>query len=79
MRPVPASPRDILRGLEVHDAKGIVIGKVETVGKDFARVTGPGGSVEVEFSSFAKNKNGLLINMPKSKIDALMVRGHPAP
>jgi hypothetical protein len=79
MRPVPASPRDILRGLEVHDAKGIVIGKVETVGKDFARVTGPVGSVEVEFSSFAKNKNGLLINMPKSKIDALMVRRHPAP
>jgi hypothetical protein len=79
MRPVPASPRDILQGLEVRDAKGLVIGKVETVDKDFSRVTSPVGSVEVEFSSFAKNKNGLLIDMPKSKIEALMVRGHPAP
>ena len=37
-----------------------------------------GKSVEVDFTSFAKNKNGLLINMPKSKIDVLMARGHPA-
>jgi hypothetical protein len=37
------------------------------------------GSVEVDFSSVAKNKYGLLINMPKSEIDAMMTRGHPAP
>ncbi len=79
MRPVPASPKDIVQGLEVHDAKGLVIGKVEAVGKSFATVTSAIGSVEVDFTSFAKNKKGLLINMPKSKIEGLMARGHPAP
>ncbi|TCP99185.1 hypothetical protein C8J46_10371 [Sphingomonas sp. PP-F2F-A104-K0414] len=79
MRPVPVSPGDIVQGLEVHDAKGLVIGKVGTVGTGFATVTSTIGSVEVDFPSFAKNKNGLLINIPKSKIDALMARSHPAP
>ena len=79
MRPVPVSPKDIVQGLEVRDAKGLVIGKVDTVGKGFATVASALGRVEVDFSSFAKNKNGLLINMPKSKIDALMARRHPAP
>lgn len=79
MRPVPVLPGEIVQGLEVHDAKGLVIGKVGTVGKGFATVTSAIGSVEVDFPSFAKNRNGLLINMPKSTIDALMVRGRPAP
>ncbi|RYG87677.1 MAG: hypothetical protein EON59_06750 [Alphaproteobacteria bacterium] len=79
MRPVPVSTKDMVQGLEVRDAKGLVIGKVETIGKGFATVVSEIGRVEVDFSSFAKNKNGLLINMPKSKIDALMTRGHPAP
>ncbi len=78
-RPVPTLPGEIMQGLEVHDAKGLVIGKVESVGKSFATVTSAIGSVEVDFTSFAKNKSGLLINMPKSKIDVLMARGHPAP
>jgi len=68
-----------VQGLEVHDEKGLVIGKVETVGKGFATVVSAIGSVEVDFSSVAKNKYGLLINMPKSEIDAMMTRGHPAP
>jgi hypothetical protein len=78
-RPAPVSPRDIVQGLEVHDEKGLVIGKVETVGKGFATVVSAIGSVEVDFSSVAKNKYGLLINMPKSEIDAMMTRGRPAP
>ncbi len=79
MRPVPALPREIVRGLEVHDSKGLVIGTVGTVGQSFAVVSSAVGSVEVDFTSFAKNKNGLLINLPKSKIDVMMARGHPAP
>ena len=79
IRPVPALPTDIVQGLEVHDSKGLVIGKVGAVGKSFATVTSTIGSVEVDFTSFAKNRNGLLINMPKRKIDVLMARGHPAP
>jgi len=41
-------------------------------------VTSAIGSVEVDFPSFAKNKNGLLINLPKSKLDGMMAHGHPA-
>ena len=79
IRAVPASPKDIVQGLEVHDEKGLLVGRIETVGKGFATVASAVGSVEVDFSSVAKNKNGLLINMPKSKIDALMTPAHPAP
>lgn len=78
-RPVPVSPSEILQGLDVRDAKGTVIGQVGTVGKSFAIVTSAIGKVEVDFTSFAKNKNGLLINMRKSDIDVLMARNHPAP
>jgi hypothetical protein len=79
MRPVPALPKEIVQGMEVHDSKGLVIGKVGTVGASFAIVTSEIGRVEVDFTSFAKNKNGLLINLPKSKIDVMMARSHPAP
>ena len=77
LRPVPASPRDILQGLDVHDSKGLVVGAVARLGSGFAVVTGPVGSVEVDFASFAKNKNGLLINLPKSKIDTMMAANPP--
>ena len=79
MRPVPALPKEIVQGMEVHDSKGLVIGKVGNVGASFAIVTSEIGRVEVDFTSFAKNKNGLLINLPKSKIDVMMARSHPAP
>ncbi|MEG3164962.1 hypothetical protein U1701_10175 [Sphingomonas sp. PB2P19] len=78
LRPVPARPKDILQGLEVRDAKGLVIGTVAKVGSGFAVVASPTGSVEVDLGSFAKNKNGLLINLPKTKIDAMMTGGKPA-
>lgn len=78
MRPVPVSAKEIVQGLDVHDAKGLIIGKVGTVGQNYAVVTSEIGKVEVDFTSFAKNKNGLLINLPKSKIDVMMARGQPA-
>ena len=78
MRPVPALPKDIVQGLDVRDAKGLVIGKLETVGEGFAVVASAIGRVEVDFASFAKNKKGLLINIPKRKIDVMMARDHPA-
>ena len=71
-RPVPASPEDVIPGSEVRDSKGVVIGTVLTVGMGFAVVASPGGKVEVEFASFAKNNKGLLINMPKAKFDAIV-------
>lgn len=71
-RPVPASPKDITQGSEVRDSKGVVIGSIEKVDAEFAVVASPGGRIEVEFASFAKNNKGLLINMPKAKFDAIV-------
>jgi len=71
-RPVPALPEDVTTGSEVRDSKGVVIGTVHTVGMGFAVVSSPAGKVEVELASFAKNNKGLLINMPKTKFDAIV-------
>jgi hypothetical protein len=72
LRPVPASPEDITQGSEVRDSKGVLIGSIERVGIDYAVIASPGGRIEVEFASIAKNKNGLLINMRKAKFDTLV-------
>lgn len=79
LRPVPVSPEDVTPGSEVRDSKGVVIGSIERVGMGFAVVASPGGRIEVEFASLAKNNKGLLINMPKAKFDAIVAgSGKPA-
>jgi hypothetical protein len=79
LRPVPVVPEDITAGSEVRDRKGVMIGSIEKVGKGFAVVASPGGKIEVEFASFAKNNKGLLINMPKARFDAIVAgSGKPA-
>ena len=79
LRPVPVVPEDITPGSEVRDRKGVMIGSIEKVGKGFAVVASPGGKIEVEFASFAKNNKGLLINMPKARFDAIVAgSGKPA-
>jgi hypothetical protein len=77
-RPVPATPEDITPGSDVRDSKGVVIGTIERVGMAFAVIASPGGKIEVEFDSIAKNNKGLLINMPKAKFDAIVGGGKPA-
>jgi len=72
LRPVPIHPDDVTPGSEVRDSKGVVIGTIETVGMDYAVISSPGGRIEIEFASLAKNNKGLLINMPKAKFDALV-------
>jgi hypothetical protein len=74
-RPVPASPKDVTPGSEVRDSRGVVLGKVDSVDAGFAVVESPGGRVEVEVASFAKNNKGLLINMRKAKFDAIVAGG----
>ncbi|UZK65557.1 hypothetical protein [Sphingomonas sp. M1-B02] len=76
--PVPASPEDIIQGSEVRDSKGVPLGTIESVGKEFAVVAGEAGKVEVEFDSFAKNYKGLLINLPKAKFDSIVSGNKPA-
>lgn len=72
LHPVPVSPEDVTPGSEVRDSKGVVIGSIERVGMGFAVIVSPGGKIEVEFASLAKNNKGLLINMPKAKFDAIV-------
>jgi len=72
VHPVPVSPEDVVAGSEVRDSKGVVIGTVDRVGKGFAVIVSPGGKIEVEFESLAKNNKGLLINMRKAKFDAIV-------
>jgi hypothetical protein len=76
LRPVPVSPEDVTPGSDVRDSKGVVIGAIERVGMGFAVIASPGGKIEVEFASLAKNNKGLLINMPKAKFDAIVVGSH---
>lgn len=70
--PVPIVPEDVTVGSEVRDSKGIVLGTIATVGVSFAVISSPGGKIEVEFESLAKNNKGLMINMPKSQFDAIL-------
>ena len=78
LRARPARAKDVMLGLDVRDSAGLVVGTVSKVDKGVAVVAGEGGSVEVDIASLAKNKQGLLINLPKAKIDAMMVRNRPA-
>jgi hypothetical protein len=71
-RAVPVSAKDVVQGLEVRDSKGLVVGTVAGVNAGVATVAGPLGKVEVDVASIAKNRKGLLINLPKAKIDAMM-------
>ncbi|WP_097062400.1 hypothetical protein [Sphingomonas guangdongensis] len=72
LRPVPVVPADLAVGAAVRDRKGVMVGTLERVADDYAVLVGADGKVAVDFTSFAKNRNGLLINLPKSKIDAMM-------
>ncbi|HXH15584.1 MAG TPA: hypothetical protein VNJ10_05580 [Sphingomonas sp.] len=78
LRQFTVKPRDVVQGLVVRDADGLVIGTIAKVDSGVAVVASTLGSVEVDVASFAKNKNGLLINLPKTKIDAMMAHGKPA-
>ena len=75
--PIPASPEDVTTGSDVRDSRGVVIGTIDRVGMGFAVIASPGGKIEVEFASLAKNDKGLLINMPKARFDAIVAGGKP--
>ena len=76
-RPVSTVPEDIVAGSEVRDSKGVVIATIDRVAMGYAVLASPGGKIEVEFASFAKNNKGLLINMPKAKFDAILAGSKP--
>lgn len=71
-RPVPVHPDDVKAGLDVRDSAGKVLGTIQSVSSGFAVIASPEGKIEIEFASLAKNNRGLLINMRKSKFDAII-------
>ncbi|RYD67269.1 MAG: hypothetical protein EOP58_03595 [Sphingomonadales bacterium] len=75
--PIPASPEDVTPGSDVRDSRGVVIGKIETASMGFAVVASPIGRVEVDLASFGKNNKGLMINMTKTKFEAIVAGGKP--
>ncbi|MEP9358609.1 hypothetical protein [Sphingomonas sp. KR3-1] len=71
-RAVPAKPADILAGGEVHDSKGVVLGKIESVSMSAAVVVADAGKVEVPLEAFGKNNKGLLLALTKKDFDAMV-------
>lgn len=69
-RAVPASPEDVTVGSDIRDAKGVVLGKVDSVSMTAAVVAAEGGKVEVPLESFGKNNKGLLLSLTKAQFDA---------
>lgn len=71
-RAVPATPDDVTVGSEIRDAKGLVLGKVDSVSLSAAVVAAEGGKVEVPLESFGKNNKGLLLSLTKTEFDAIV-------
>lgn len=65
-----ATAADIKAGVPVFDAKGGVVGKVESVSAKGAVVNTGTVKATVPVASFAKNDKGLVISMSKAEIDA---------
>lgn len=76
MRSGPADASDIKVGLEVHDTKGAVVGKIEEVTLSVAVLHADGGKVEVPLDAFGKNAKGLVIGMTKAEFDALVTQAN---
>lgn len=68
-RSVPAKPEEIVTGAEVHDRKGAVLGKVESVSVGSAVIVTAAGKVELPLEVFGKNAKGLLLDTTKSDFE----------
>ena len=71
-RAVPAKPADIVAGSDVHDSKGVVLGKVESASMSAAVVASAVGKVEVPLEAFGKNNKGLLLALTKADFDKMV-------
>jgi len=65
-----ATAADVKAGVPVFDAKGGVVGKVDSVSAKGAVVNTGIVKATVPMASFAKNDKGLVISMSKAEIDA---------
>jgi hypothetical protein len=65
-----ATDADVKAGVPVFDAKGGVVGKVESVSAKGAVVSTGKARAEIPLSSFGKNDKGLVISMTKAELEA---------
>ena len=65
-----ATAADVKAGVPVFDAKGDIVGKVDSVSAKGAVVDTGSVKATVPLASFAKNDKGLVISMSKAEIDA---------
>jgi hypothetical protein len=65
-----ATTADVKAGVPVFDAKGGVVGKIDSVSAKGAVVNTGTVKATVPVASFAKNDKGLVISMSKAEIDA---------
>jgi len=71
-RALPAKPEDVTVGSDIRDSKGVLLGKVESVGMAAAVVASAGGKVEVPLEAFGKNSKGLLLPVTKAEFDKMV-------
>jgi hypothetical protein len=66
----PAAAADVKAGATVHDQKGGVVGKIESVDSEGAVVSTGTAKAKIPLSSIAKGEKGLTISMTKAELDA---------
>lgn len=74
-----ATAADVKAGVPVFDAKGGVVGKVESVTSKGAIVTTGKARAEVPIASFGKNDKGLVISMTKIEIESAAAKTAKSP
>lgn len=65
-----AAAADLVVGASVRDARGTVVGTIETAEADGAIVATGAGKVKVPLEAFGKNRKGLLLGITKADFDA---------
>src|SRR4051812_35999932 len=66
----PATAADVKAGVTVHDQKGGVVGKIESVDSEGAVVSTGTTKAKIPLSAIGKGDKGLMIAMTKSELDA---------
>lgn len=74
-----ATAADVKAGVPVFDAKGGVVGKVESVSAKGAVVSTGKAKAVIPVSSFGKNDKGLVMSMTKAELEAASAKSAPAP
>jgi hypothetical protein len=78
-RAVPATAADIVAGAEVRDAKGVPVGKVQSIDAEGVIVATSASPIRVPLEAFGKNSKGLLLGITKAEFDTLVANATAKP